>query len=77
VRAHADVESRPDAAESREDIEDTDADEQEATELPDREAMSLINPGSVTGYCHLGGSAVPDAEAYGVGLVDALAAVDR
>lgn len=28
-----------------------------------------------TGYCHLGGSAIPDAEAYGAGLVDAAAAV--
>src|SRR5262249_29397216 len=30
-----------------------------------------------TGYCHLGGPAVSDAEAYGAGLVDARRAVDR
>lgn len=28
-----------------------------------------------TGYCHLGGSPIPDAEAYGAGLVDAYGAV--
>jgi hypothetical protein len=28
-----------------------------------------------TGYCHLGGKAVPDWEAYGAGLVDAFASV--
>ena len=28
-----------------------------------------------TGYCHLGGRAIPDREAYGAGIVDALAAV--
>jgi hypothetical protein len=28
-----------------------------------------------TGYCHLGGTAIPDSEAYGAGLVDAGRAV--
>ena len=50
LRAHRRVEKRRDAAESRDNLDDTeveeaDVDEQEATELPDREAMSLINPG--------------------------------
>ena len=30
-----------------------------------------------TGYCHLGGPAVPDKEAYGAGIVNAAAAVKR
>jgi subtilisin family serine protease len=30
-----------------------------------------------TGYCHLGGAAIPDKEAYGAGVVDAAAAVGR
>ena len=28
-----------------------------------------------TGYCHLGGPAIPDKDAYGNGVVDAAAAV--
>jgi hypothetical protein len=31
----------------------------------------------VPGYCHLGGAAVSDADAYGAGLVDAQRAVNR
>jgi subtilisin family serine protease len=35
-------------------------------------------PGAcVTGYCHLGGSPIPDAEAYGAGLVDARAGAGK
>ena len=30
-----------------------------------------------TGYCHLGGPAIPDKEAYGAGIVNAAAAVKR
>ena len=30
-----------------------------------------------TGFCHLGGSAIPRREAYGAGIVEALAAVRR
>ena len=30
-----------------------------------------------TGYCHLGGPAIPDRDAYGAGIVDAAAAVKR
>jgi lantibiotic leader peptide-processing serine protease len=35
----------------------------------------LTNVACPTGYCHLGGTRIPDAEAYGAGLVDAFAAV--
>jgi len=42
----------------------------------DKSKGDLTGVACATGYCHLGGSAVPDAEAYGAGLVDALAAVD-
>ena len=45
LRAHRRVEKRRDAAESRDNLDDTEVEEAEATELPDREAMSLINPG--------------------------------
>jgi hypothetical protein len=30
-----------------------------------------------TGYCHLGGAAISDREAYGAGIVDARRAVNR
>jgi len=42
-----------------------------------------VSPGDATGvacptgYCHLGGPAIPDSEAYGAGLVDALNALSR
>jgi hypothetical protein len=50
--AQAGVENRrdmDDSPERREVVEDGDLEQEEATELPDRNAMSLIDPGSVTG----------------------------
>lgn len=41
----------------------------------DTSAGDAGGPACSTGYCHLGGPAVPDNEAYGAGLVNALAAV--
>jgi len=38
--------------------------------LADRTAGDTSGPACTNGYCHLGGSAVPDLEAYGAGLVD-------
>jgi subtilisin family serine protease len=43
-----------------------------ATDTSAGDASSLECP---TGYCHLGGPAIPDKEAYGTGVVDAAAAV--
>jgi subtilisin family serine protease len=43
----------------------------------DRSKGDLSGGPCVTGYCHLGGEAVSDAEAYGAGLVDAARAVGR
>ena len=50
--AQAGVENRrdmDDSPERREVVEDGDLEQEEATELPDRNATSLIDPGSVTG----------------------------
>ena len=43
----------------------------------DRSKGDLSGAPCVTGYCHLGGQAVADAEAYGAGLIDAARAVNR
>ena len=43
----------------------------------DKSGGDLSGGPCVTGYCHLGGEAVSDAEAYGAGLIDAAKAVGR
>jgi lantibiotic leader peptide-processing serine protease len=41
----------------------------------DTSAGDLTGLPCLTGYCHLGGSPIPDAEAYGAGLLDAFKAI--
>jgi subtilisin family serine protease len=43
----------------------------------DKSPADMTSDACLTGYCHLGGPAVPDEEAYGAGLVDAKRAVNR
>jgi subtilisin family serine protease len=43
----------------------------------DTSNSDLTDQACPTGYCHLGGDAVPDREAYGAGIVDARRAVNR
>jgi subtilisin family serine protease len=45
-----------------------------ASDTSDSDLTDVACP---TGYCHLGGAAVPDNEAYGAGIVDARRAVNR
>jgi len=43
----------------------------------DTSAADLWTTPCSTGYCHLGGPAIPDREAYGAGILDARSAVGR
>ncbi len=45
-----------------------------ATDLSNGDSSGVA---CTTGYCHLGGPAIPDKEAYGAGIVNAAAAVKR